>query len=434
MIVTQVIRFVYPLALLLLAVLVAFVLSMLVVMPLLDNPPAEDIYLLFIFMSATGVSTVALVYILYRRGMMHWFTSLRWTLLATIVLTVLLIFINVFVTAQLMFINYHDLVLTSGLLVFASLIATISVSYISSALTDRISDLASAAQRVAKGQLHTRLTVQGNDELAKLADTFNSMAASLQEADDHKRQMEEQRRELFRWVSHDLRTPLASMRVMNEALIDGVVSDTATVSRYQHNIQNEIQHLSRLIDDLFELAKLDGHEVDLQPDWYSLHDLLSDSLESLSARADQHDIMLTGSIENDVNLVYMAGDKIQRVLTNLLDNALHHTPQAGIVTLRAGRSGANIEISVHNSGSYIPPHEIDQVFGSFYRGESSRARGNDGYRGTGLGLAIARGFVEAHGGAIRVTSRPEHGTTFTFTLPQPETETEQATGESTRAT
>lgn len=408
---------IHPLAWLIFSVLAAFAVSMLIVMPVLD-PPEAEIYQLFAFMVATGGVTVTLVYVLYRRGVIHWFSSLRWTLLATIVLTVLLIFINVLVTAQLMFISTHDLVLTTALLIFASLIATTSVYFISSALTERISALERAVAQLAKGDLQTRLGVMGNDELANLATAFNAMAQSLHDADEAKRKLQAERQELFRWVSHDLRTPLASMRVLNEALIDGVVSDPETVTRYLYSIQHEIKHMSRLIDDLFDLTKLDAHQFDITFDWASLRDLLSDTLESMAARAARADVKLSGRIDGDLDMVYMATDKIQRVLTNLIDNALNHTPPGGTVLVTAARGAREVVVSVHNTGSYIPAADLEKVFTSFYRGEPSRARKDDGVRGTGLGLAIARGFVKAHGGAISADSDPASGTTFTFTLPQ----------------
>lgn len=411
-------RQLYPFILLALTVVAAFAVAMLICIPIL-NPPPDDVRLLFVFMVGTGSVTIGLVYLLHERRLLQKFNSLRWTLLAIIVITVLLIFINVWVTAQLMFISEHDLVLTTALLVFAGLIAIASVLVVSSALIERIHGLAEAARRLAQGDLKIRVSESGNDELAVLSRTFNHMAAALDELDERKRALEQGRRDLIAWVSHDLRTPLATVRAMNEALIDGVVTDTETVQRYQHNIQREIQHLSGLIDDLFALSQLDAgpEHFTLKREPTSLRDLVSDTLGSLSARARQREIRLSGSVDESIDMVSVAPDKIQRVLDNLLDNALHHTPPGGKVTLRARRCASGVEISVFNSGSSIAPDELPHIFESFYRGERWRGQGSDGYRGTGLGLAIARGLVEAHGGTIHADSDPARGTTFTFTLP-----------------
>jgi signal transduction histidine kinase len=381
------------------------------------QPPTSDVRLLIVFMSGSGLLTVLLAYFLYRRGVIQWFPSLHWSLLTTVLITVVLIFVNVWFTAQLMFISEHDLVLTIALLLYAGLTALLFGLFIVTMLTNRIDLLSQAARRLAEGKLDTRLAVEGSDELAKLAETFNWMADSLQKLDQQKRLVEQTRRTLIAGVSHDLRTPLTTMRVMMEAIADGVVSDPDTVSRYVHSTLSELQHLSRLIDDLFELAKLDAGQLALQFDKSSLNDLISDVLSSMSVQAAQHHVQLNGSVHPDADLVYMAPDKIQRVLYNLLDNALRYTPPEGLVSIQACRDGATIRVDVHNTGSFIDPVHIPHVFDSFYRGESSRVRGDDGRRGTGLGLAITRGFVEAHRGKIWVESAPEHGTTFSFTIP-----------------
>lgn len=398
------------------AVVVALIIGFAIIIPTL-NPPEADIRTLLLIMSITGSLTILLSYLLYQRGLLKWFTSLRYTVLATTIITVVLVFVNVWVTAQLMFISNHDLILTSALLVFGGVISVCSVFFFSGVITDRIHALSTAAERVAEGDLVTRLEVEGNDELAHLAKMFNQMADSLQQAAREKAVLEQSRRNLIAWVSHDLRTPLASIRAMNEAMIDGVVSDKATVQRYMFNTQNEVEHLSRMIDDLFELSQLDSGHLSITRHDTSIRDLISDTLGSMAARAEQNDIELRGNIDEDIDMVFIAADKVQRVFNNLLDNAFGYTPSGGKITLSAKRQKHMIEISVHNTGSYIQPEDLPHVFESFYKVERSRTKSKDGYRGTGLGLAIVRSIVEAHGGNIAVRSDEHRGTEFVFTLP-----------------
>ncbi|MBI1278060.1 MAG: HAMP domain-containing protein [Anaerolineaceae bacterium] len=401
------------------AVLVAFLLAMLVIVPAL-NPPAEDVQNLFFYMGSSGLVTVGLTYLLYQQRMLQRFLSLRGALFAIIVLTVVLIFINVWITARLMFIKEHDLVLTTGLLIFAGVIAAVSTFFIARTLRERISELSKGVQALARSDWKVRLPVVGNDDLSELAMMFNKMATDLEEVEEQKRQVEQMRRDLIAWASHDLRTPLAAIRAMNEAMMDGVVSDPDTVKRYQQNMQNEITHMGQLINDLFDLAQLDTGHIPLRRQTTSLHDLVSDTLSNMNARAKAHSVKLSAHVDPTVDMLYVAPDKVQRILYNLIDNALEYTPSGGEVSLNARGKNQQAEISIHNSGSYIPEADLPNVFKSFYRGEQSRAQTSDGRRGTGLGLAIVRGFVEAHGGTIRVESQPDKGTTFVFTLPKVE--------------
>ncbi|NDJ78830.1 MAG: HAMP domain-containing histidine kinase [Chloroflexi bacterium] len=410
----------FPLLLILLSMGLALALALLFI-TLRLQPPARDVELLVIFMSASGVVTVGVTYMLYRSGLALWFPSLRWSLWAMVIFTVALVFFNVWVTAQLMFISEHDLVLTVALLVFAGLTALAFGLYIANTLTDRICQLSQAAEQVAQGQLDTRLTAHGNDELAQLAQTFNWMANSLETMDRQKRQFDESRRTLIAGISHDLRTPLTSIRVMLEAISDGVVTDPDTVTQYMGRSLAELRHLSQLIDDLFELARLDAGQLEICFDSASLTDLISDVLSNMRPQASQRQVTLNGTVTPDVDPVHMAPDKIQRVLVNLLDNALRYTPPEGQITIRATREAQHVRVDVHNTGSVIAPTHVPHIFNTFYRGDDSRVRDDDGHRGTGLGLAIARGFVEAHHGRIWVESEQPTGTTFCFTLPLAQT-------------
>jgi signal transduction histidine kinase len=407
----------HPMLIFVLGVLVALAVALGVAGPMLEAPP-HDVMLLMQYLAFTGFLTIFASYVLYRLGLANWFRSLRWALLAVVALTVALIFLNVWVTARLMFLQQHDLRLTGLLLVFAGISAISFGFFISSALTERISKLALGTERITAGDLSARVDVIGNDELTALATTFNRMAARLEQADTEKRMLEQTRRDLIAWVSHDLRTPMASIRVMLEAMADGVVSDADTTQRYLRNAQTEIQHLSRLIDDLFELAQLDaGHlALDLEPS--SLRDLISDTLENMRTQAERHQVHLSGSVDEGIDPVVMAPEKIQRVLNNLVGNALRHTPPGGKVFLQAGLHEGKVRVEVVDSGEGIATADLPHIFDSFFRGEKSRSRDDQGMRGAGLGLAIAKGLVEAHGGNISVHSKQGHGATFTFTLPR----------------
>ncbi len=254
---------------------------------LLMRPPMGELGLMALFLAITAVISVAAGYGAYRLGWIHHAPRISWVLLGGYILASILTFLNVWVTARLMFASQHDLLLATVLLLFAGGIA-VSVGYfLSAALTDRIVTLNRAAEEIAQGDLSVRVPTAGNDEMAELARTFNEMAAQLEEADKKQRELDMLRRNLIAWAGHDLRTPLASIQAIVEALADGVVDEPQTVDRYLHTAQREIRSLSLLIDDLFELAQLEagGLRLELQPN--SLSDLISDTMESFSELASR---------------------------------------------------------------------------------------------------------------------------------------------------
>lgn len=378
--------------------------------------PGNELQQLIYVMVGAGISTTMISYGLYRAGVLHWLRSLRWTLLLIVLFTVLLILVNMWVLAQLMLMESLYLPTTLTMLVFAGLTAMSFGFFVSKTLIDRLSKLNEAADNVARGDLSTRLDVQGNDEIAQLTRSFNIMARNLEAVDEEKRKLEKTRRDLVAWVSHDLRTPLTSMRVMLEAMADGIITDEETRTRYMKTSLAEIEHLSHLIDDLFEMAQLDVGHLQLDFQYASIGDLVSDTIGGMMPKARRKNITLTGSISSNIDLIYIAPDKIQRVLYNLVQNAITYTPSGERVTIRVSQVNGCTQVDVHNTGVHIPPKELDLLFQSFYRGEKSR-KSTDGERGTGLGLAIARGFIQAHGGKIWAESSDKDGTTFSFTIP-----------------
>src|SRR5574338_1475196 len=233
------------------------VLISLLIFSLMMSPPASELRLMALFLGITALASGLTGYAAYRLGWWSRSPALRWSLLAGYVLSSLLTFFNVWFSARLMFLNAHDLTLAVVLLVFAAGMAMALGYFVSTAVTDRIRHLMGAAGRLAEGQLGTRVRVEGRDELAALAASFNMMAARLQSA-------EQQRLDLIAWVGHDLQTPLASVRAILEALQDGVVTDPATVERYLATAQRDVQSLSALIDDLFLMAQMDAGGLQLE--------------------------------------------------------------------------------------------------------------------------------------------------------------------------
>jgi signal transduction histidine kinase len=387
----------------------------LLVFYLLMSPPMNDLWLMAVFLSITAVISALVSYTAYRLGWMHRAPSIRRTLLIGSLLSSLLIFLNVWLTARLMFASQHDLLLATVLLIFASGIAVAMGFFFAGALTDRIKTLDMAAHSIASGDLDTRIDVQGHDEIAELARTFNQMAAQLQEAALRQQEAENMRRDLVAWVGHDLQTPLASMRAILEALADGVVDDPQTVQRYLKIAQRDIGALSLLIDDLFQMAQLDAGSLSLDLANNSLSDLISDTLESFTQLASQKEVTLKGSVAPGVDPIWMDAPRIGRAINNLVSNALRHTPAGGWVEIRASLCAQGVCVEVKDNGEGIPPEDIPYVFDRFYRGEKSR---NRALGGAGLGLAIAQGIIEAHGGQISVESIPDEFTRFTFNLPK----------------
>jgi signal transduction histidine kinase len=280
--------------------------------------------------------------------------------------------------------------------------------------TDRIITLNIAATEIAQGNLQARVPVIGSDEMAGLAHTFNEMATQLETAARKQRELGILRRDLVAWVGHDLRTPLASIRVIVEALADGVVQDSATVQRYLQTAQRDICSLSQLIDDLLEMAQLDAGGLQLERQPNSISDLISDTLESFSAQAERQGVRLEGSCAPGVDPVWIDAQQIGRVLANLVGNALRHTPAGGTVNVRASTTSEGAQIKVSDTGEGISADDLPHVFEQFYRDEKSRSRATGG---AGLGLAIAKGIVEAHDGRIWVESKPGQGTHLCFTVP-----------------
>jgi signal transduction histidine kinase len=222
-------------------------------------------------------------------------------------------------------------------------------------------------------------------------------------------QVEEARRGLVAAASHDLRTPLASLRLLVEAIDDGVAGEDR--DRYLREIRTHVAVLSDLIDDLFELSRIEAGDISWTMRQVELGDLIGDTVAAFRISAEERGVHLAAELPAEKVVAEADAEKVQRVLFNLIQNAIRHTPADGSVTVRAKGGPGGVEVEVADSGEGIPAGEGERVFDAFYRGESSR-----GEDGAGLGLAISRAIVEAHGGRIWLEDA-HPGTRVRFTLP-----------------
>jgi signal transduction histidine kinase len=266
-----------------------------------------------------------------------------------------------------------------------------------------IRGLETAAEELSSGELKARAPTEGPRELAHVGGAFNTMAGNIEALFDARRQ-------LVAWAGHDLRTPVASIQAMLEAVEDGL----ASIDEYMPALNQQTRTLATLIDDLFELARIDAGALTLELREAQLPQLVSHCVRGLEAEARARKVRLESRLDDALPDVRCAPEHVQRVLLNLVTNALRHTPSDGSVLVRAQRRMSELEVSVEDTGVGLSREAEQRMFERFWRGDASRTRASGG---AGLGLAIARGFVEAQGGRIWAENRPDGGARFAFTLP-----------------
>ena len=279
--------------------------------------------------------------------------------------------------------------------VFAALVLARSI-------TGSLRRVGTASHALAAGDLSARAPSGGPREIADLAESFNSMAAGLE-------QLFDARRELVAWASHDLRAPIASLQAMLEAIEDGL----ASAEDYLPTLRQQVRTLSVLVDDLFELARIDAGALTLELHQTPIAPLVASALQLLRPEAEARGVALSADVDERME-ARLAPDKIERVLFNLVTNALHHTPSDGTVAVRAEQRTSDLLLRVEDTGEGLSAEAPGRMFERFWRADRARSS-----NGAGLGLAIARGLVEAHGGRIWAENRPHGGACISFTLPAP---------------
>ena len=387
---------------------------------LLLTPSARETIDLAIYLVVSGLASVLLVeLLLLRRSRVLDGLSLRPKIVAAYGVGLLIAFANTIALAVLMFVNAdHDLPMLIAILAFAGAIGIFVGYRLAGQIAGSLSSLTVGARRISRGEFSVRLPAESRDEIGELSGAFNEMAASLEEAARRQVQLEEGRKQLTAAISHDLRTPLASARALLEALDDKVVTDLDEQSDYHRRALNEIKSLGGLVDDLFQLSLLDvgALRLDLQPT--PLQELVLDTVEGMRPAADRKGLSLSALVDDGIEPVMIDAPRMRRVLMNLVQNAIRHTPADGSVVVAAREQGESVWVEVRDTGEGIAPEELPRIWSRFFRTDPSRGRGVEGQARSGLGLSIARAIVETHGGEISASSEPGRGSVFRFTLPR----------------
>lgn len=370
--------------------------------------PGADVAELSILLAVAVVATVGVTAAVARLLAR---SSFRVRIAAASLAGVAVALLNLGAFALLMFVSGHDAALTAILLGYTGTVGVATGVALGRGSTAGVARLEEAAHRLARGDLDARVgEVDAGPELRTLAETLDEMAARLQEAQRGEREAEARRRDLVTAVSHDLRTPLAGLRAMVEAVEDGIVEDPEDLRRYAREMLRAVGALTTLVDDLFELSRLDGEEIRAEARGARLADVVASALDAVEPQR------LTKGVSVETHLADAAGEpcspRVTRVLQNLIQNAIRHTPADGSVRVEARRGAGRVEIAVSDTGDGIPAEWLDRVFDPFWRGDPARSG-----PGAGLGLALAKRLVEAMGGDITVESRPREGARFAVLLP-----------------
>jgi signal transduction histidine kinase len=335
---------------------------------------------------------------------------------AVAVIAVVGVAVGAWAGARAMFISEHDLRALVVILIAAGVVGVVSALVLGRRVGAASEALVAVARRLGDGDAKPSVPDPGApQELARLHRELELTSRRLDQARAREQALDASRRELVAWVSHDLRTPLAGIRAIVEALEDGVVEDPATIARYYSTLRREADRLAELVDDLFELSRAQSGVLELHMERVSLGDLVSDALAGASPVAAAKGVRLEGRLDGPPAELEVSASEVLRALRNILENAIRHTPSDGTVTVEAGRDDAGAYVSVADTGGGIPEQDLPRVFEVAFRGDAARTPGD---AGAGLGLAIARRFVEAHRGDITVRNE-NGGCRFTVHLPLP---------------
>jgi signal transduction histidine kinase len=366
-----------------------------------------------------GLVTAALVAALSALGLAaaHWLAGrhdprplqLRFDLAVATAVGVILVV--VLLAAELMFVSNHDALVVSAIALAAVLVALRAARVSSAGVVREVSALRDALAAVGEGERDARVQAYAAIELSELADAVTRMTEQLAEEERHRDASDAARRNLVASISHDLRTPLAALRLMLAAIEDGVV-DESTRDRYLATMHTHVEALGSMVDDLFELSRLEAGDLDWSIQQVELAELVGETVAAMRVEAEAKGVEVATELQPLPRPARADPERLKRVLFNLIQNAIRHTPTDGSVTVRAEPAGEWVEIEVSDTGKGIPPVDRERLFEPFVRGATDAEPDN----GAGLGLALSRAIVEAHGGRIWLADS-EVGTRVRFVIP-----------------
>lgn len=285
-----------------------------------------------------------------------------------------------------------------------SLVALVLVFFLSRRLVKPITEMKQVARRIASGEFKERISIKGEDEIADLSRSFNNMVDALENLDN-------MRRDFLSNVSHELRTPITTIKGFVEGILDGVVPPDKQ-NAYLSIVRDEVKRMQSLVNDILDLARLQAGEVRLKIAVFDINELVRRSVISLQQLLVEKDLEFTADFETERMFVSADYDAIQRVMINLLHNAVKFTPEGGRIFVRTFEKD-EVNVIVEDTGHGIAKAELPYIFERFYKADKSRSLDKTG---VGLGLAIVRNIIVSHHQTIRVESEEGHGTRFIFTL------------------
>lgn len=341
--------------------------------------------------------------------------SIVWQLALIVIVAIGSALAGIVAISRLMFISAHDREVVTIVMAASGLVAVLVALAVGGAIS-RWSEALRRDARLLDAHGSYVAERRGPSELQALSEELARTSERLEESRLREAQLETSRRELVSWVSHDLRTPLAGMRAMTEALEDGMADDP---QRYHRQIRAEVDRMVRMVDDLFELSRIHAGVLTMTREPVALRDVVSEAIAGADPVARARSVRLGGRVEEGIEVVADA-DGLSRVMTNLIMNAIRHTPADGSVEIHARAVADGVELSVTDECGGLSDEDMHRVFDVAWRGAPARPPDDSG---AGLGLAIVKGIVEAHRGVVRVENVPHDeagefaGCRFLVTLP-----------------